>query len=271
MLASILSKAKALLQNHPEDTDALTELDEMELQRRINQADRRTTEYREQIKSLREEYRSTVERAKRVDDKPLGVVRADLVAVLNRTALARSKFFEALRATHVLQRLALAKRSDTSICRVDFDPDVFPTVIHDPGDLELPHDPDPSTVGFDPVPDLESFEGWGQRGLGDVEARVDDVLTAARSDGPVPTLPELFETDTDDELDEYVHGPGNDDVDEGEADASTRDPSPPPTATRAMTARTSLMRVAVEEYDNTRRVAFPRGILMMWSTVWVCD
>ncbi|ELY35573.1 hypothetical protein [Natronorubrum tibetense] len=221
MLVSILSKTKAWMLDHSEETDTLTELDEIELQRRIHEAERRTTEYREQIESLRERYRSTVQRAERVEDSTLDIVRTDLAAVFNRTAFARAKLIEAMRATHALQRLALAKRSDMSICGVDFDPDAFPTVIHDPGD------PDPSTEGFDPVPNLERFEGRGQRGLGEVEARVDNVVTAARSDGLVPTLPELFETDTDDELDGYVYGPGNDDVDEGEADASTQDPGPP--------------------------------------------
>ncbi|MFC6954821.1 hypothetical protein [Halorubellus litoreus] len=211
MLASILSKAKAWLFDDPEDTDDLTDLGEMELQQRIRELERRTTGRREQLESLRDRYRSAVDRAGRVEEPELVSVRADLTAVLERTAFTRAKFLQAIRAKGFLSRLALAKRSDASIEGFDFDRDAVPTVVRDPVGNGLQPDGRTPTVGFDPPSDPEDLDAWGTRELGDVESYVDDVVAAARGDDPVPALLELIETDEDEEFDEFLDDQTDDD------------------------------------------------------------
>jgi len=220
MLAAILSKARTWLLDDPEDADPLPELDEMAVQRRLDEVERRTAERREQLDRLRDRYRSSVERAERAEEPELCTVRGEIAAALKRTALARAKFHQNIHAREFLSHVAFAKRDDTTPEAFDVDPDALPTVIHDPVMSDPPWDVDRSTVEFDPEPDPDDLDAWGERELGDVDACVDTVVSTARSDDPVPSLLELF--DTDEEFDEPVHRHGGDD----DGEAATESPTP---------------------------------------------
>jgi hypothetical protein len=188
----MLSKVKAWMLEDHEDADALSEISKVEVERRIRAVERKKTELREQIESLRNRYRSTVEKAERAHEHQLEGVRMDLEVVLKQSALARTKFLKNLRAEHFLRQIALAKRTDTSFEGPHIDRGTFPTIIRDP--------------------------------VEDVEICVDDVVAAARSDEPVPTLFELFDTVDGDEFEVSVHDQGSDREDQSEAAEYTREP-----------------------------------------------
>ncbi len=213
MLARILPNAKTWLLDDPEGTNDLTDLDELELQLPIRKAERLKNDRREQLDSLRDRYRSAMDKAGRVEGHELAIVRAELTTVLKRTAVARSKLLEAMHTEVFLNQLALAKRSDTSIEGFDIDPHTLPAVIDKPVDKGLPRHFGTPPVEFDPPSEPETLDEWGSHELSDVESCVDDMVAAAGGDDPVPTLAELFETDEDEEFDEFVHG-RNDDISE---------------------------------------------------------
>lgn len=221
MFAAILSAAKTWLLDDPDNTIDLSDLDEAEVQQKIDEVERKTTEIQEQLISLRDRYQSAVERAEHVHGPELDTVRSKLAVVLKHTASTRATLHKTLREEFFLHQISVAKRSDTSFTGLNVDPAKLPQVIRDPLWADLLRDSDTPPIDAYPEPTLGDHDAWAEHELGDVEACIDEVVNAARSDDPVPSLSELFAA-SEDEFDISPHQ-GRDDRDSVDADRSTRE------------------------------------------------
>ena len=218
MFARTLSTMKSRLFDG-DGADDLSDLERLDIERRLCEFEREKREIREEVESLQTQYQKTVVRAGHVDEGALDVVRDDLSRVIEAAAVARAAYQRVLIRHRVLQLLASPIHSGGPLTGLDVDPDRWSTGIRAsrwvaPGHL----DPPPRVV--DAPPDCDDLAALARGEPGDVDATVEDVVSAARSDAPTPTLRALLESDADCECSENPR----DGADEPLEDASDSGP-----------------------------------------------
>jgi len=218
MFARTLSTMKSRLFDG-DGADDLSDLERLDIERRLCEFEREKREIREEVESLQTQYQKTVVRAGHVDEGALDVVRDDLSRVIEAAAVARAAYQRVLIRHRVLQLIASPIHSGRPLTGLDVDPDRWSTGIGAsrwvaPGHL----DPPPRVV--DAPPDCDDLAALARGELGDVDATVEDVVSAARSDAPTPTLRALLESDADCECSENPR----DGADEPLEDASDSGP-----------------------------------------------
>lgn len=206
MLRAFLTTAKSLMLGESNGSSGLADIDEVELQRRIRDLDAEKQEVRQELDALRDRYQSTIDRAKVADGAVLNDVRSELASVVRQAAVARARFSKALVRIRNLHMVVVVLRSDRSLPDFDFDVSELPALGPEP-DFTRPEAPlgterdTPESTAVS-----EETRAGMQAPLGDFAGRIDDAVAAARNGNPVPTLDELLETETDDDLDEIDFG-----------------------------------------------------------------
>lgn len=207
MFTRKLSTILARLFGDDDGVEDPSDLDRETVVQRLHEFECERREIREELESLQARYERAVAMAERFDESALDVVRGDLSRVIEAAAVARARGRRATLRHRVLQLLASLDRSPRSLTSLDVDldhevPGVRAPLWVAPGHL------DPPPVGIDYPSDCGDPVYRVRAQLGDVDARVDDVATAARTDTAVPTLRALLEAKGGGDYDEHLRDRG---------------------------------------------------------------
>jgi len=126
MFARTLSTMKSRLFDG-DGADDLSDLERLDIERRLCEFEREKREIREEVESLQTQYQKTVVRAGHVDEGALDVVRDDLSRVIEAAAVARAAYQRVLIRHRVLQLLASPIHSGGPLTGLDVDPDRWST------------------------------------------------------------------------------------------------------------------------------------------------
>ncbi|MFC6954807.1 hypothetical protein [Halorubellus litoreus] len=203
MFARTLSTMQARLFGDADGVDDLSDVDRETVARRLREVEREKREVREELESLHARYQRVVARAERADETALDVVRGDLSRVVEAAAVARARHRRTRLQHRFLLLVAAPDRSPRSLADLDVDLHDESTGVRAPLWVAPGHLDPPRVRNDDPI-DGDDLAARVRGELGDVDAAVEAVVTAGRTDAPVPTLPELLDADAGDDCDEYL-------------------------------------------------------------------